>query len=159
MEFWERIYRGLCFFEEKGTVFVCVLMTAAITVQVFCRYILNLPLTWSQELGKFCLVWLTFLGGSYVLRRKKHISINIIMSRTSEKVQRITALFINILALIVLGVVIYESIPFMKMMSKVPSVTMGFSMGLVYGALPLAFFFMIIHLMRDIAQMVNQLRR
>lgn len=39
-------------------------MTLIVAVQVFCRYVLNQSLFWSEELARFLLVWITFLGAS-----------------------------------------------------------------------------------------------
>ena len=36
-------------------------MTLLITIQVICRYLLNSPLGWSEELARFGFIWMTFL--------------------------------------------------------------------------------------------------
>ena len=43
-----------------------VLLTLA---QVVFRYVLNHPLEWSEELARYCFVWLTFVGAATLLRR------------------------------------------------------------------------------------------
>ncbi len=45
-------------------------MALIVAVQVFCRYVLNQSLFWSEELARFLLVWLTFLGASSAYYRK-----------------------------------------------------------------------------------------
>jgi TRAP-type C4-dicarboxylate transport system permease small subunit len=37
-------------------------MVATMMLQVFCRYVLNASLSWSEELTRLLFVWLTFLG-------------------------------------------------------------------------------------------------
>ncbi|RLC24375.1 MAG: TRAP transporter small permease [Deltaproteobacteria bacterium] len=45
-------------------------MALIVAVQVFCRYVLNQSLFWSEELARFLLVWQTFLGASSAYYRK-----------------------------------------------------------------------------------------
>jgi hypothetical protein len=43
-------------------------MTVVVAVQVFFRYVLNQSLFWSEELARYLLVWLSFLGASVAYR-------------------------------------------------------------------------------------------
>jgi TRAP-type C4-dicarboxylate transport system permease small subunit len=38
-------------------------------LQVALRYLFGVPLAWSEEVGRFCLVWLTFIGAGVLVRR------------------------------------------------------------------------------------------
>ena len=49
-------------------------------IQVFCRYVLNNSLSWSEELTKYLFVWMTFLGGALCLRDKIHIGVDYFVS-------------------------------------------------------------------------------
>lgn len=44
-------------------------MVATMLLQVFCRYVLNASLSWSEELTRLLFVWLTFLGFSLGVER------------------------------------------------------------------------------------------
>ena len=54
--------------------FVIGALMAAITIltlaQVFWRYILVQPLQWSEEIARYCFVWVTFIGAATLLRLK-----------------------------------------------------------------------------------------
>jgi TRAP-type C4-dicarboxylate transport system permease small subunit len=50
-------------------------MTALVVLQVFCRYVLNSPLTWAEEAARLAMIWLAFLGASVALWRRRHIRI------------------------------------------------------------------------------------
>lgn len=66
------------------SVFFCIML------QVFCNYILNNALSWTQELSRILLVWLTFFGAAVVTRRYLHIGLTMLVERTPPKVQNIT---------------------------------------------------------------------
>ncbi len=47
-------------------------------LQVFYRYILNSPLSWSEELSRYLLIWSVFFGLGAVTRDRAHIVIDFI---------------------------------------------------------------------------------
>jgi TRAP-type C4-dicarboxylate transport system permease large subunit len=65
-------------------------LMAAITIltlaQVFWRYILELPLQWSEEIARYCFVWVTFLGAATLMRLQDgHPAIDALYVRVSSK--------------------------------------------------------------------------
>ena len=51
---------------------------ALIIFQVFTRYVLNMPLSWSEELARLLVVWLTFIGAGFVASRNAHIAVDLL---------------------------------------------------------------------------------
>jgi TRAP-type C4-dicarboxylate transport system permease small subunit len=45
--------------------------------QVFWRYFLELPLTWSEEIARYLFIIVTYIGASIAVYEKSHIEINI----------------------------------------------------------------------------------
>lgn len=74
---------------------------------VFQRYVLGTPLTWTDELSGFLVVAIVMLGAAETLRRKEHISVDLLSAKavgTTRKILNIwaslaTALFAGVLAL------------------------------------------------------------
>ncbi len=58
-----------------------VSMTATVILQVFCRYVLNHSLFWSEELARYLLVWLTFIGATVAYHRNMHPGVDILFKR------------------------------------------------------------------------------
>lgn len=152
----KKAYSLLCLIETVAGVILCLTIAFTIALQVFCRYVLNQPLMWTTDLSKYCLVWLTFIGGSYVLRRKRHISISVFIRMAPERFQRFGELLSNLLVIAVLIIAGLTSFPFIKMSAKLEAVTLGISMGYIYGAFPIGLGLMLIHL---VVQVIDQSRR
>ena len=57
---------------EQSLLGLGILMIGVVAAQVFFRYVLNHSLFWSEELARYILVWLTFLGASVAYRRGVH---------------------------------------------------------------------------------------
>ena len=54
-------------------------ITLAICAEVLLRYGFNRPLTWVVEISEYALLWMTFLGTSWVLRQGGHVRVDILM--------------------------------------------------------------------------------
>ena len=66
---------------EKEVCWVAFLvMLILLVVQVACRYVLKMPLAWSEELARFVYVSVSFLGASIAIRESSHITINLLPS-------------------------------------------------------------------------------
>ena len=63
-------------------------MTFIILLQVFFRYVLNNPLTWTEEIARFSMVWMVFLAISMVAKRKLNISLDFFLKKISLKVRK-----------------------------------------------------------------------
>lgn len=51
--------------EEFILVIFLIAMTLIMGIQVFCRYVLGMSLSWSEELTRYLFIWCGFLSVSY----------------------------------------------------------------------------------------------
>ena len=68
-----------------GLLIAVMLMTS---VKVIFRYVLRLGLIGVDQISGALLLYITFLGAAWVLRREEHVTIDILVVRLSPKVQR-----------------------------------------------------------------------
>lgn len=101
-----------------------LLLILAVTQVVF-RYVLMIPLPWTEELARFTLVWVTFLGAASVTRRKLHLAVDILISKLKPGKARALSIFFNLLILIFLGTALWGAI-----------VMMGEAMPIFAGSIP-----------------------
>ena len=83
---------------------VClVVLTVA---AVFCRFVLNKPIQWTEEVQMILVVWSVFFGSSIAIREKGHIAVDIIFDMFPEKVKKVLNVviwFIVLAAIAALG--------------------------------------------------------
>ena len=72
-----------------GAMFLVLAIAAIVAAGVFFRYALNDSLSWSEELAKYAMLWLVFLGAPIALRLGAHPNIEIVISRFPSKVTRV----------------------------------------------------------------------
>ena len=74
--------------------------------QVFSRYILQTPSSFTDELSRYLMIWIGILGAAYVSGMNAHVRIDIFVSRLSKgmqkKIQLMVRLAIAFFSLVVL---------------------------------------------------------
>ncbi len=65
-------------------------MALLVIMQVFCRYLLNSSLFWSEELARYMLVWLSFIGANVAYYRSLHPGVDLLTSRLTPCARQYT---------------------------------------------------------------------
>ena len=66
-----------------------IAIAAILNLQVLCRYVLDSPLIWPEEIARLCLIWLTYLGCAAVAARGGHIAVDMLVKRLAPPAQRL----------------------------------------------------------------------
>lgn len=72
-----------------GKILVAIMGIMVINVlwQVFTRFVLGDPSSFTDELARFLMIWLGMLGAAYVSGKNMHVAIDLLPSRANEKRQ------------------------------------------------------------------------
>ena len=68
--------------------------------QVFTRFMLKNPSSFTEELARYLLIWIGLLGASYVAGRKMHLAIDVVVNRFTGKARRLAEYLIEVLIFI-----------------------------------------------------------
>ena len=110
-------------------------MVMSVTWQVFTRYILNDPTIWTEEATRVCLIYLTFMGAGLAILRGNEVRVTIITDRLPVKVQQVLSLVLNILSMVFLAVLLWNTFPLMKRLANQALPALRFSKSYVYVSL------------------------
>jgi TRAP-type C4-dicarboxylate transport system permease small subunit len=94
-------------FARISVVVLILALTATITFEVFFRYFLKMPLIGTEELARYIMIWLTFVGSSIALRQKAHIGMVVLLKFLPEQIKRRMIYIIQGLILIFLAHLIW----------------------------------------------------
>jgi len=143
--------------EELFMVPLFIIMNLSIFSQVVMRKLFNSSLSWSEELARYCLIWMVFFGISYGVKIQRHIKIDLIYDRLSEKNKKIIRIVSNIVFMIFgLFILVYGQKIAMKLfMLKQNSPALHIPMGALYSAAPVGLGLSILRLIQNI---VNEFR-
>jgi TRAP-type C4-dicarboxylate transport system permease small subunit len=93
-------------FVERITILPCIIlggaMVTVVAIGVIARYVMQNPISWSEEVARFFMNWMALLGVSIALRRHSHLSLLYFVSKTPIIVQRIAKLLSDCLILVFL---------------------------------------------------------
>lgn len=81
---------------ERSLISGLMAVISALTlIQVVSRFGFDQPLQWSEEIARYCFVWMTFMGAATLMRlREGHPAIDTIYLMLGPRTQRIVA-FLN----------------------------------------------------------------
>lgn len=65
--------------------------------QVFSRYVLTNPSSFTDELAGFLLIWVGLLGAAYVAGKNEHLAIDLLLRKLKGKKQRRLQIIINLI--------------------------------------------------------------
>ena len=74
-------------------------MTLLVLWQVFTRYIMNNPSTFTEELVIIILVWTSFLGAAYAFGTREHMALIFLKNKLTGKKKKALTFFIDIVVL------------------------------------------------------------
>lgn len=116
---------------------VIVLCLAAMVVMVFAnvvmRYVFNTGLPVSEELARWCFVWLTFLGAILVLHERSHLGVDVVVQVMPPKVRKFCLLLSSLLMLYATWLVLAGSIEQTRLNYEATAPASGLSQAWFFG--------------------------
>lgn len=137
-----------------GSFLAMVLLTCW---QVFTRYILQNPSSWSEEMVSYLFAWMSLFGASLVVGERGHMNIPIVVERFGEKARKFFAIFGEIVACIFAGVIlVYGGIQITSLAMGQMTSSLGVPIGIFYVVLPLSGVLNIIYTILNIVDIATE---
>lgn len=131
--------------------FLAMLMAAMVIIiaaQVWYRFVLNNPLSWSEEAGRYLFVWISFVGAAAGVRYQVHLGIDLMDKLLPPGAYRVVVIVANLLIQIFLLVIIYWGFKILGIVQFQESPSMHLSMRYPYMAVPVGSILMLINSLR-----------
>lgn len=142
----KRLFNRFNNLEEVVLVVLFPIMVVTIFVATMIRYLSTLSLVWAEELARYCMVWIGFIGASLGIQKNAHIGVEAIVSRLPERYKPHLSIFrtavivlFNILILIFSLQIIWSQIQ-----TEQVSPALRIPIGIAYGAIPVGMVLMIL---------------
>lgn len=145
-------------FLDKFLFSICIVIMTVLVIdvswQVLSRYLVGEPSLYTDELARFLMVWLTFLGGAYIFGSDSHLSVNSLRDMMPAKMQNAIFIFTYLLigGFAVLVMILGSQRLILRTISQ-PSPSLGIPMGYFYSILPLSAAFIIIYMLLNLGEM------
>ncbi len=101
-------------------------------VNVVLRYVFNSGWEWAEEVARYSIVWIVFLGGSICARKGMHLSVDAVAVRLSEEKQRILRIVVNILCVAFCVFLVIYGLEMVELARETDQLTPGLEMPIFY---------------------------
>jgi len=135
---------------EKIATFFVGLLVFTMILQIFFRKILNNSLSWTDEFASYMLVWIALFGSVMALFEGKHIAINLLVKKLRYPFSNICRITAYLVMIIFCLLIFFYSIPLLQKTLNVYAISLRVSKAVIYSALPITMFGMILILINDI---------
>ena len=122
---------------------------------VFTRYVMGEQTKWTEELARFLLVWVALLGGAVAFGTKGHLGVDYFVGKFDPEVRKLMSIVSQLIVLFfAVAIFVYGGgrvvLDALAMEQMTPA--LGWKMGHVYLALPIAGIFMVIYTIENLVE-------
>jgi TRAP-type C4-dicarboxylate transport system permease small subunit len=108
-------------------------LAVVVFLQFFTRYALNNPLAWTEEMARYLLVCVAFLGGGLAVRRCSHIHVEFLYLYLPRGLARLLSRVVDLIRVIFLAYATWLCWKVTLIVRTQPMVVVDWPMSLVYG--------------------------
>lgn len=116
-----------------------------VLMQVTSRYVFSSPLTWTEELARFSLVWLTFISAGFVMARRMHVTVDLLAAKLNKRGAVMMDSFAMLVVLVVSAAMSVAGTQFALSVGKLNAPATQLPMSVVYAAAVLGFALIFLH--------------
>ncbi len=148
-----RLIRGLV--DGAGAVLLAAIVLVVLT-QVMTRYVLHISISWPEELARYLLVWLMFIGGAAAGARLQQITVDMLTSILPRRVLSVLDVIATLGSLLAIGILVWASRPLFGPAGMTVSPATGIEMRWVYLALPVGGLLLGLFVLRDAGRILRR---
>lgn len=97
LKLWKRFSDQCDYWATVAAIGMQATMFVLIIAAVVARYLIKVPMPWSEELSKILLVWTGFLGASMAAKRAEHVGFKFLIERLSGRWLRSVQVLVHLL--------------------------------------------------------------
>mgnify|MGYP000136263641 FL=1 len=133
-----------------------IVMVALTCWQVFTRYVLKNPSTWSEELVSYLFAWMSLLGASIVTSESGHMNIPVLVDRLNPQMRSYMRILHELIALLFsLTILVYGGWQISRLAMGQMTSSLGVPVGIFYFVMPLCGVLNIIYTIINIAEIAK----
>ncbi len=140
---------------EIVVVVLMAVMTSLVLLNVVTRYGFQFSVTWAEELSRFVMIWVTYIGAGLALRKGNHVAFEYVQSLLPPRAVPWLRAFVALGILAFLAYLTYFGWEFSQLTMRQRSAVLGIQRGIVGLAIPIGAIVLGMHLLMIFRQFVN----
>ena len=133
---------------------VLTIMVLTMFSQVFARYVLGTSIVWSEALSRYAILWMTFVGLGYGVRKRSHLEMTLFYNMCPPIVRKMLQILINLIVIAAYCYIMPETFKFVMGQRKIIVTGMGVPFSYIYAILPPALIVMILRVVWDTVRVI-----
>lgn len=114
-------------------------LAAVVFTQFFTRYALNDSAAWTEEIARYLLIGVVFVGASVGVAKNNHIQVDLLYRYLPAPACRVLALGVDLLRIAFLGAMVVYTAQMMQKMGSYQMTIVDLPMNIVYGVVLFGF--------------------
>jgi TRAP-type C4-dicarboxylate transport system permease small subunit len=127
-----------------------------VLTQVVTRYLLHISVSWPEELARYLLVWLMFLGGAAAGARLQHITVDMLTSVCPRGVRAVLSGIATVGSILAIAILVWAGRALFGPAGLTVSPATGIEMRWVYAAIPVGGALLGLFVLRDVGRLVRR---
>lgn len=140
--------------EQGIAALLLFIILSTMALQVFARYVFGAPFSWSEEVARLSLIWLTFISAAFVMAQGRHIAVDMISSRLGDRGKFLIECFSYIVVAAACLLLLIGGAKFIWYVGKVGSPALGVPKSLWYGAGGIGLLLIAVHSLINLLQVI-----
>ena len=133
-----------------------IAMVALVCWQVFKRYVLKNPSTWSEELVGYMFAWMALFGASLVTGERGHMNIPVVVERFCMGGRKFFAILAEVVALLFsASILVYGGLQIASLAMGQMTSSLGVAIGTFYWVMPVCGVLNVIYTIMNIVDICN----
>jgi TRAP-type C4-dicarboxylate transport system permease small subunit len=127
-------------------------MSVIVMLQIFFRFVIYIPLPWSEELARYLMIWTGMVGSFVALREGRHIGVTLVVDRLPLRAAAWVSVFVQVATILFLSILAKQGLALALINLNQLSPAMRIPMFFPYLAVPVGAALMIIELAAGVLQ-------
>ena len=130
--------------EDWFTFIVFWLLALDVFYQFFTRYVMQDSAAWTEEIARYLLIVVTFVGASMAVRRNTHIHVEFVYRYIPKAAGRVLSTLVDFVRIAILAYATWLGIELVPRMHNLKMTVVDFPMSIIYGIVTTGFALMTI---------------
>jgi TRAP-type C4-dicarboxylate transport system permease small subunit len=139
--------RALVVANQWAVIALMAAMAVLVFTNVVTRYVLNFSLNWVEEITRYMMVWVGFLGSGLVLRYGAHIAVDLVQDWLPERAARTVRLLIVAILAATFCAMAWLGVRYVAFAWDQETPVLNWRTGAIYLAIPIGSLLMLAHLL------------
>ncbi len=132
---------------------IMALMVVNVLWQVFTRFVMSDPSSFTDELARYLMIWVGVLGAAYISGKNMHVAIDFLSNKLNEKKQKSLSMLVHLIVILFALLVFVIGglrLVYITAILKQYSPALHIPLAVVYAVIPLSGLLIIYYKINDV---------